>query len=149
MESALDITANHLGNTVELIEQYEIAMQHFKHYVPAIVQLVLFYTLDLPLFHLYRNGPSVLGVGFWNGQAYEQVCAQITRVDASFWANGNMDTCHSLIQRRFDGFLIMLYVPAFYLLLVLLIAKLSTRAFTGTQTFCRLLCTTSNNNKTK
>lgn len=133
---AAAVTAAEVTGSETLIEQYERATSDVSAFVPAVVQVLLFYLLDLPLFHLYRNGPSVWGIGFWGGQSYETICSQITSTDAQFWAQ-HVGECYGIIQRRFDGFLIMVYVPVFYLLLAATIVYAGRCAFTWPQRFCR------------
>jgi len=56
-----------------------------------------------PLRRLYFDGPDVHGYGWWGGRAATDVCAQLTNVDAAFWAR-NPDDCRALLERKFVAF---------------------------------------------
>jgi hypothetical protein len=61
-----------------------------------------------PLEILYRRGPSIAGYGWWEGASDEDICSQLTGVNAEFWRTGPASSamCHELIGRKCDAFII-------------------------------------------
>lgn len=56
---------------------------------------------------VYLQGPSLYGHGFWAGAALPDICAQLTGVRASFWAEtGHAAECEDLVERRVTAFAI-------------------------------------------
>lgn len=49
---------------------------------------------------LYLHGPSLGGVGFWNGQDAPDICARLTGVGARFWEEAGHSECRALIRRQ-------------------------------------------------
>jgi hypothetical protein len=61
-----------------------------------------------PLKTLYMNGPAIGGYGFWESLPPEEICATLTRVEASFWHKTlpSVAMCEQLIERKTDAFVI-------------------------------------------
>jgi len=53
---------------------------------------------------MYRTGPLVFG--FWGGKSDSEICSILTNVNEELW-NNNMITCHTLIQRHYNSFAIV------------------------------------------
>ena len=70
---------------------------------PLFVHVVVW-----PLWVLYFRGPALGGVGFYRGRPPADICAQLTGVDASFWASGAdaARQCDRLLQRDFEAFFV-------------------------------------------
>ena len=54
---------------------------------------------------LYLHGPAWWGVGFWGGQAREDICSQLSTVPAAFWA-AHPEECHALVEQHLRSFTI-------------------------------------------
>ena len=63
-----------------------------------------------PLRRLYLEGPAYLG--FWGGQAVEDVCAQMSSVAAAFWAE-HPDRCDDLVTQRLQSFVVVVETAAY------------------------------------
>ena len=77
-----------------------------RKYLPECLINVAWYLIGFPLRILYFNGPSLAGLGFWEGRSGEDICSQLTNVDASFWIFGDdrKQACLDIIDRKFYGF---------------------------------------------
>jgi hypothetical protein len=76
--------------------------------------------INIPLGHVYLHGPAINGFGFWEGLAFEDICAELTKVPARHWIH-NTDECHGLIGRHQHAFVIgVLLVVMIFLFLHLL-----------------------------
>ena len=51
----------------------------------TILQTIYTIFIHEPLGDLYLRGPSINGYGFWSGKNMEDICAELTNVNASFW----------------------------------------------------------------
>jgi hypothetical protein len=107
--------------TTFLRATYELAWIRDK-WLPDVVQVILFYLLDAPLLYLYLYGPSFMGIGFWGGRPFEDICAAMTGVSSGHWFE-LAGRCQSIIKQRFDSFLVLLYVPLFYVVLFALVRR--------------------------
>lgn len=87
------------------------------------------------LFHLYLNGPRFSGWGFWGGLAQEDICCEISHVEARFWA-AHPTECEYLIMRRFDSFYLLWELGMYLLILYKTASILLGAALAG----LRLLC---------
>jgi hypothetical protein len=65
--------------------------------------------IELPFMHLYLNGPSIGGYGFWQNAPLASICETITNVDRAHWES-HEEICTDLIYNRFSGFMICIYV---------------------------------------
>lgn len=56
---------------------------------------------------LYIYGPSYLG--FCEGKHHPDICSEMTTVGADFWSKSgeNVQECESMIDRRFDSYIIL------------------------------------------
>ena len=65
--------------------------------------------LLVPLRILYFNGPAWSGWGFWEGRPPDDICAELTHVDARHWRDDHPagpDACADLLDRKFSAFAI-------------------------------------------
>lgn len=62
--------------------------------------------LLFPLRVFYFNGPSLLGL--YEGSEKETICAGLTKIRSEFWSRSadTMEECDTLIQRKFNAFVI-------------------------------------------
>ncbi|CAM9099238.1 unnamed protein product [Sphacelaria rigidula] len=65
--------------------------------------------LKWPLKTLYRKGPRLLY--FWEGLGEENMCYELTNIDALFWSSSDdaIFACEELIRRKFEAFVISIY----------------------------------------
>ncbi len=58
--------------------------------------------------YIYVKGPAIKGIGFWENQNEEDICAEITKVSASHWkiTDINYQECQKLINRKVESFMI-------------------------------------------
>ena len=61
-----------------------------------------------PLRLLYLRGPAWSGWGFWEGRPPDDICADLTHVDARHWRDdlGGPAACAALVDRKFSAFVI-------------------------------------------
>jgi hypothetical protein len=60
-----------------------------------------------PLKNLYFDGPTILGVGFWEKLPQKDICSRLTGVSATFWDKNDASIeCEDLLIRKFDTFLV-------------------------------------------
>ena len=76
------------------------------------VRYVFFNIFELPILQLYIYGPSFFGYGFWQGQEPEVICTTLTNVPVSHW-NDNPNECGALIYRRFESYMVLIYVVTY------------------------------------
>jgi len=55
---------------------------------------------------LYIYGPSVAGVGGWQGNSPETICSHLTRSSAQFWSE-NLTECYRLISQQFYSWVVV------------------------------------------
>lgn len=65
--------------------------------------------LKWPLRTLYRKGPRI--VYLWEGLSEENICYELTNIDALFWSSSeeSMAACEELIRRKFEAFVVSVY----------------------------------------
>jgi len=65
-----------------------------------------------PMMHLYLHGFP------WQGRPSQDVCSQLTTVEAAFWKDPEhperIVTCEELIQRRFDSLALSLTICCYF-----------------------------------
>jgi hypothetical protein len=83
----------------------------------SLFRYAVFSLFELPLLQLYLYGPNVAGFGFWEGHQQDVVCATLTNVHSTHWVEHG-DECSRLIYRRFEGYLIFMYVTIYVLTLL-------------------------------
>jgi hypothetical protein len=67
-----------------------------------------------PVFNVYMHGPNWIG---WKSRPEEDICAQLTNVEASFW-RANRVECSDLIMRDFQSiYSVVLFVLYAWLLI--------------------------------
>lgn len=76
-----------------------------------------------PLRRLYLLGPTLLG--FWGGQAEEDICAQVSRVPSTFWT-GHYDECRALVDKRLQPFVVSIEMALYVVLLYRLLSAMLT-----------------------
>jgi len=66
--------------------------------------------LKWPLRTLYRKGPRF--VYLWEGLSEENICYELTNIDALFWSSSEDSAfaCEELIRRKFEAFVVSFYV---------------------------------------
>ena len=77
----------------------------------------------MPLRRLYLLGPPVLG--FWGGQAEEDICAQVSRVPSHFWT-GHYDECRALVDKRLQTFVVTMELGLYTVLLYRFLSAMLT-----------------------
>ncbi len=80
-----------------------------------VEQLVAWF-LHVPLFNLYFFGPRIGSYGFWQGRELHDICAEMTGIPADHW-RANRSTCESLIANRFEAYVVVITVLAYFILL--------------------------------
>lgn len=86
--------------------------------------------LKWPLKTLYRKGPRLLYL--WEGLGEENICYEMTNVDALFWVSSedSMLACEELIRRKFEAFVVSVYAILFvYIAYTLFCMKLYEYVF--------------------
>lgn len=79
------------------------ATTHLKHICNTIIDLVIL----RPLRNLYFDGPTILGVGFWEKLPQKDICSRLTGVSATFWDKADASKeCKDLVSRKFDTFIV-------------------------------------------
>ena len=83
------------------------------------MQELMFVLLLQPLRLLYLYGPSINGVGFWEGLPIADICSRLTHVDATFWLQqpDNLTQCTELIDRKIYAMFTLIWVVGYVLLL--------------------------------
>ncbi len=72
----------------------------------------IWYVLGLPLRVFYFDG-------LWGGRSGEDICCQLTNVDAAFWTRDDAsgDVCRLLLDRKFGSFGTSVAVIVYFLIL--------------------------------
>jgi hypothetical protein len=79
------------------------ASTHLKNIYNTILDLAILG----PLRNLYFDGPTVLGVGFWEKLPQKDICSRLTGVSATFWDKADAsEECKDLLSRKFDTFIV-------------------------------------------
>lgn len=73
-----------------------------------IVRFILTCVLEGPLAELWLNGPCVMGVGFWEGRPYADMCSYyLPGVPQTHWLSPeNARDCETLINRKLNSFIL-------------------------------------------
>ena len=72
------------------------------------------YTLLQPLKQLYFDGPTVMGVGFWEKLPQKDICSRLTGVSATFWDKTDASKeCKDLVSRKFETFIVGAFTLAY------------------------------------
>ncbi len=73
------------------------------------LQRTLWAIAKWPLEALYRKGPRL--VYLWEGLSEDNICYELTNVDALFWSSSvdSMVACEQLIRRKFEAFVVAVY----------------------------------------
>ena len=61
-----------------------------------------------PLYILYRKGPYINGLGFWEGRSNEEICSILTNTKNEIWLK-NSEECNEIINRNYESFTISIY----------------------------------------
>ena len=69
-----------------------------------------------PFTRLYRQGPSFYGFGFWRGASDQDICAALTKVEATFWQR-NADRCARLIRDDVASYIVLVETVLYFYLL--------------------------------
>jgi len=89
--------------------------------VTEFVQWVWLLTVRHPLAMLYLYGPAWMGG--WSGKPIQDICAQMTHVESSFWED-NIDTCNELVVTSFDSFYVTLGVIVYFLIILRVLVRI-------------------------
>jgi hypothetical protein len=74
-----------------------------------LLQLVLWLVVEYPFLYLYERGPRLnASLGFWEGAARPEVCAELTRVPADHWAL-HPDQCTQLVYSKAYSWVVAIY----------------------------------------
>mgnify|MGYP000738782864 CR=1 FL=1 len=77
-----------------------------------------------PLRNLYFEGPTILGIGFWEKLPHKDICSRLTGVSATFWdKNEASRECKELLT-RIVGLFTLAYVWGTYKILSFLLFRL-------------------------
>lgn len=70
-----------------------------------------------PLAQLYLFGPTYLG--FWGGRRPDEICSQLTGIDANHWNRDgrNLDDCLLHIENHFNSWLVLAYTALYFTIL--------------------------------
>jgi hypothetical protein len=58
-----------------------------------------------PLKRMFRHGPSVGSIGFWDGKTDTQICSHISGFTENFWEMHKKD-CSIMVEKRMHSFII-------------------------------------------
>lgn len=86
-----------------------------------IVSFLLFlYTwiVELPLWFLYVNGPSIGGWFFWEGRNSYDICASLTVMPSDFWKGPNALACETLVYNHFRTYMTLLICVVYFFTLI-------------------------------
>ena len=61
-----------------------------------------------PLYILYRKGPYINGLGFWEGRSNEEICSILTNTKNEIWLK-NSEECNEIINSNYESFTISIY----------------------------------------
>lgn len=102
--------------TTSLIQNYANEIKNLTLYLGSTCFLYLF---DYPLKLLYFNGPSMWGIGFWEGKNYEEICSHLTNVQSSFWLHSfeKQEMCLNIIEKKYNAFSISLLIIIYFIFL--------------------------------
>ena len=72
-----------------------------------VAQAVLDMAILRPLKTLYFDGPTILGIGFWEKLPQRDICSRLTGVSATFWDKSDAaHECSALVSRKFETFIV-------------------------------------------
>jgi hypothetical protein len=92
-----------------------------------IASSLALYIMWVPIDHIYKQGPSVYGYGFWQGASPETMCATFSGGDAKFWIQ-HPEECTRQIDDRVTGMAITIYGVILFVVLYMWITAVLTRA---------------------
>lgn len=81
---------------------------------------------EYPLLMLYMHGPTLNGFGFWEGRSLSDICSVLTNVPSLHWtaSRDNVLECASLIDRKFQSLMVMLYFVVYMSMLLTTLTSL-------------------------
>lgn len=83
-----------------------------------------------PLKTLYFDGPTILGIGFWEKLPAKDICSRLTGVSATFWDKyDSLKECKDLVDRKFDTFIVGTFTISYIWFTYKLISYLLFRLF--------------------
>jgi hypothetical protein len=109
---ALDVLAPQGNLSTRL--WHGISSLPMMRYAKAFVSSAVTAVVVRPLAHLYLFGPTYLG--FWGGRRPEDICSQLTGVDAGHWNHndGNLEACLQHIEKHFNSWLVLGYTILYF-----------------------------------
>ena len=84
-------------NTFELF-------RYITTFINCIAYTIVWNLLGELLAIVYFMGPSLMGVGFWNGYSVRQICIETSKMTPEFWEAHNSD-CIELVNHKFIFFM--------------------------------------------
>jgi len=123
------------------------AMRHqFANWLPSVATLLAYCSASLaiayeaivvqPVTRLYRNGPSLHGVGFWRGADSSDICAALTQVDAQFWRE-HQSRCEQLIRDDILSYIVLAETLFYFYLLYQTLRFAASLCAAATRRFAR------------
>ena len=68
---------------------------------------------------LFFHGPSIMGVGFWQGKSPTDMCAELTTFASDFWA-AHPAECDQIVHQHLRTFLVSVETALYSTLLVIM-----------------------------
>ena len=84
-------------NTFELF-------RYITTFINCIIHTIVWNVLGELLAIMYFMGPSLMGLGFWNGYSVRQICIETSKMTPEFWEAHNTD-CIELVNNKFIFFM--------------------------------------------
>lgn len=84
-------------------------VERYKEGMISQLKEILWECIKWPLKALYRKGPRF--VFLWEGLSEENICYELTNIDALFWSSSDESifACEELIRRKFEAFVVSVY----------------------------------------
>ena len=109
-----------------LFESLQNFAEQSAAYGIRLASIAVDFAVVRPLRYMYFDGPTVLGVGFWEKLPEKDICSRLTGVSATFWTQ-NEDECNNLVSRKFDTFIVGAFSFAYIWLAYTVISNLMFR----------------------
>ena len=72
--------------------------------IQAVLSRITYAIVGMPMYAVFRHGPAFAGC--WQGRPDEDICAELTNTEASFWKI-NDEQCAEIINRKFNSFYVV------------------------------------------
>lgn len=102
-----------------------VVYSHISRDILSITKSVFVALVGPWLDELYLRGPSFYKLGFWEGKSYQQICSDVSdgMIHESFWDNGNMQYCVSIVKRKIEAFYITSFIFVVFCILIFTFVK--------------------------